>query len=48
MNYYMIMGDYPVKKDKRALLGFLGDFHKQLYGVLTEEDGKKIDALIQE
>lgn len=47
-HYYMVMGDSPIERNKRALLGFLGDFHKQLYGFLTEEDGEKIDAQLFE
>jgi len=47
-HYYMIMGDSPGKRDKRAILGFVGDLQKQLYGVLNDEDGARIDAQIFE
>ncbi|KAL4153136.1 hypothetical protein QTP88_000969 [Uroleucon formosanum] len=47
-HYYMIMGDSPGKKNKRAILGFMGDLQKQLYGVLNEEDGARLDAQIFE
>lgn len=44
----MIMGESLVNREKRAVLGFLGDFLKQLYRMLTEENGKKIDQQIFE
>lgn len=51
-HYYMIIGETPEIKseprEKRAILNFVGDLHKKLYGTLSEEDGNRIDKDINE